>query len=85
MGTKKKETKQDNKLFTTYGARLSKNGDRVNVSLVRGKDDKKEWALISIKLGKSSAKVKAKIEGDFALIKIPMLKQDTTNDNVLDF
>lgn len=87
--TKKKETKQDsgNALFTVYGARLSKSGERVNVSLVRGKDDAKEWATISVKMGESDAKVKAKIEGDFAYIKIPMLKQDAKKDDAdaLDF
>lgn len=87
--TKKQETKQDNgnTLFTVYGARLSKSGERVNVSLVRGKDDAKEWATISVKIGKSDAKVKAKIEGDFAYIKIPMLKQDAKKDDAdaLDF
>lgn len=83
---KKKETKQDNNaLFTVYGARLSKSGERVNVSLVRGKDDAKEWATISVKMNKSNAKVKAKIEGDFAYIKIPMLKQDNEDADALDF
>ena len=78
-----KETKKENgnSLFTVYGARLSKSGERVNVSLVRGKDDTKEWATISVKIGKSDAKVKAKIDGDFALIKIPMLKPKEEDDN----
>ena len=84
----KKETKQTkengNALFSVYGARLSKSGERVNVSLVRGKDDAKEWATISVKIGKSDAKVKAKIEGDFAFIKVPMLKQEKDTD-ALDF
>ena len=81
-----KETKKENgnSLFTVYGARLSKSGERVNVSLVRGKDDAKEWATISVKIGKSDAKVKAKIEDGFAYIKVPMLKQDK-NADALDF
>lgn len=81
--TKKQEVIQENgnTLFTVYGARLSKSGERVNVSLVRGKDDAKEWATISVKIGKGDAKVKAKIEGNFAYIKIPMLKQDTKKDD----
>ena len=89
MAKQPKETKKENgnSLFTVYGARLSKSGERVNVSLVRGKDDAKEWATISVKIGKSDAKVKAKIEGDFAYIKVPMLKQDTKKDDAdaLDF
>ena len=84
-----KETKKENgnSLFTVYGARLSKSGERVNVSLVRGKDDAKQWATISVKLGKSNAKVKAKIEGEFAFLKIPMLQQNNEdeNDEALDF
>lgn len=83
------ETKQDNgnALFTVYGARLSKSGERVNVSLVRGKDGTKEWAAISVKMGKSDAKVKAKIKDNFAYIKIPMLKQDNDKKDAdaLDF
>lgn len=87
--TNKKEIKQDNDntLFTVYGARLSKSGERVNVSLVRGKDDAKEWATISVKIGDSNTKTKAKIDGDYAYIKIPLLKQDTKKDDAdaLDF
>ena len=85
MAKAKKETKQDKTLFTVYGARLSKSGERVNVTLVRGKDDNKEWASISVKIGKSDAKVKARIENDFAYIKIPMLKQDKEDADALDF
>lgn len=76
-------TKENNNaLYSIYGARLSKSGERVNISLVCGKDDNKKWATISIKLGNSDTKVKAKIDGDFALLKIPMLKQDS---DALDF
>ena len=84
---KKEAKKNGNELFTVYGARLSKSGERVNVSMVRGKDDAREWASVSIKINNKDAKVKAKIEGDFAYIKIPMLKEDTKKDNtdVLDF
>ena len=84
---KKEAKKNGNELFTVYGARLSKSGERVNVSMVRGKDDAREWASVSIKINNKNAKVKAKIEGDFAYIKIPMLKEDTKKDNtdVLDF
>ena len=84
--TKETKKKNGNALFTVYGARLSKSGERVNVSLVRGKDEAKEWATISVKMGKSDAKVKAKIDGDFALFKIPMLKPKEEDDNdALDF
>ena len=68
----------------TNAVQGSKSGERVNVSLVRGKDDAKEWATISVKIGKSDAKVKAKIEDGFAYIKVPMLKQDK-NADALDF
>lgn len=84
--TKETKKENDNSLFTVYGARLSKSGERVNVSLVRGKDDARQWASISVKIGKSDAKIKAKIDGDFALIKIPMLKPKEEDDNdELDF
>lgn len=86
--TQKTEKKNNNALFSVYGARLSKSGERVNVSLVRGKDDNKEWATISIKLGESSSKVKARIKDDLAYLKIPMLQveEDDEEDNdALDF
>ena len=57
----KKGENNMSKLFSIFGARESKDAKRVNISLVTGKDDNREWASISIaKDGKSKTKVEIK-------------------------
>ena len=50
MATKKsaKTTKKSNNntLFSIYGARQSNSGERVNISLVCGDQDSKQWATV---------------------------------------
>ncbi len=70
----KKETKTQNSLYTIYGARLSKDEKRVNLSIVCGEDNKK-WGTISIKLGNTTTKTKATIKDGFAYIKVPVLEE----------
>lgn len=48
-GKTAKQSKETNKLFSIYGARHSNSGERVNISLLRGQDDEREWATITIK------------------------------------
>ena len=48
-GKTAKQSKETNKLFSIYGARQSNSGERVNISLLRGQDDEREWATITIK------------------------------------
>lgn len=87
MATKKQatkaseQTKSASTLYSVYGARMSKSGERVNVSLIKGNDDKKEWACVSVKLD-GDGKIKAQIKDGFAFIKIPMLAED---EDKLDF
>ena len=71
--TKKAKTvkKSNNKLFSIYGARESKSGERVNISLVCGNEDSKQWATVSIK--KKGGKIKVKLDDEFVTLKIPRL------------
>lgn len=88
------------KLFSVFGARESKDAKRVNISLVTGKDDSREWATISIaKDGKSKTKLEIKEIKEnkktgqrYCVLYIPFLEEkkykDVTNkidDNDLPF
>lgn len=96
----KKETKKadantqredNNGLFSIYGCRLSKSGERLNVIILRGDENSKEWATISLKLDTKKSKVKAKIKDDIGYIAIPMLQdfgdsdEDDEDDDALPF
>lgn len=82
----KKETKAQN-LFTIYGARLSKDEKRVNITIVTGEDEAKQWGNISVKLGATNTKTKAVIKDGYAFIKVPLLedKKDEIKDDELPF
>ena len=90
MATKKQATKATEQpksastLYSVYGARKSKSGERVNVSLVKGEGDNKEWACVSVKLN-SDGKIKAQIKDGFAYIKVPLLEEDESKKDKLDF
>ena len=76
MATKKAKTaktakKSNNTLFSIYGARESNSGERVNISLVCGDEDSKQWATVSIK--KKGGKIKVKLDDEFVTLKIPRL------------
>ena len=73
----KNNTKR-NKFHSIYGARLSKTGNHVNITLVSGEKDKREWVNCSVKID-SNARISAKVKDGFAYIKIPILqdRQDT--------
>ena len=57
------------KLLTIYGARLSKNKNYLNLSLIEGEGDEKQFYNACVKL------VNTKIQGEFAYIKVKMLKE----------
>ena len=44
------------KIYSIYGAKYSKKGDRVNINLISGQNDSKEFACVS--LPKNSDKIK---------------------------
>lgn len=76
------ETKS--KLYNFYGAREAKSGKGINISLVTGKDDNKEWASVYVKYD-ADGNVKVQIKDGFAYIKVPMLKEDKAKQDTLDF
>ena len=83
MATKKAKTaktakKSTNTLFSIYGARESNSGERVNISLVCGDEDSKQWATVSIK--KKGGKIKVKLDDEFVTLKIPRLDVEDEED-----
>ncbi len=76
----KKQQEDNNGLFSIYGCRVSKSGERLNVIILRGDENSKEWATISLKLNSKKAKVKAKVKDDIGYIAIPMLKDFDDSD-----
>ena len=75
----KQETSGTSSLFSIYGARLSKSGKRLNISLCRtGEDGKKEWQTVSISLDSNTTPIKLK--DDFAFIKIKRLDTPVLED-----
>lgn len=80
MATKKAKTakKSNNTLFSIYGARESNSGERVNISLVCGDEDSKQWATVSIK--KKGGKIKVKLDDEFVTLKIPRLDVEDEED-----
>ena len=81
----KDEPKTESTLYTIYGARYSKSGERINVSLVTGKDDNKSWACTSIKIDNPDGRVQVKIKDEYAYVKIPLLVEDESKKDTLDF
>ena len=78
-----------NKLFSVYGAKKSKNSNRINITLIRSEGENKEWACISLDPANKKSKTACKLDkdGKFLILKIPMLvpkdKEEVTDD-VLD-
>lgn len=79
------QAKSESTLYSVYGARISKSGERVNVSLVKGNGDDKQWACVSIKMDNADGKVVAKIKDGFAYIKVPLLVEDEAKKDTLNF
>lgn len=76
---------KDTPLLSIFGAKVSKDGKRLVLSLVSGEDDSKTYYNTCIKLD-NSQKTHAKVEkdGKHAIIKVVMLedKQPTQNDDM---
>lgn len=60
-----------NDLFSIYGARKSKDGKRINVSIVTGKDENKVFGTISRKLKKGTTELSQ--DGKSVILTIKML------------
>lgn len=57
------------KLLTIYGARMSKDGKYLNLTLIEGSDDKKEFYTACVK------PERFKIKGEDVYIKVKKLKE----------
>lgn len=75
QNTKKQETQeasQTNSFWNLYGARMSKSGKRINISLCRSDEDgEREWGTVSVSL--ESEKSPVKVYDDYVFIKIKRL------------
>lgn len=69
----------ENKLLTIYGARLSKSGQHINITLVEGEGENKRYYTTCVKVD-GDAKTHGHIEGNKAHIVVPMLKEDKPKD-----
>lgn len=77
----------ETKLLSIFGAKVSKDGKKLVLTLVSGEDDNKQFYNACIKLD-NSQKTRAKVEkdGKHALIKVVMLenKQPKAETNAED-
>ena len=76
----------EEKLLSIYGAKVSKDGSKLVLTLVGGEGEAKQFYTACIKLN-NSQKTHAKIEedGQHALIKIPMLREKLEEGDTLPF
>lgn len=83
--------KEDTRLLTIYGARLSKSGKYINLSLVEGQGEEKHFFNACVKIDES-AKTNGKVVKGKAIISVPMLnatkakaKAKATDEDELPF
>lgn len=69
-----------NKLLTIYGARLSKSGQHINLTLVEGEGDQKQFYTACVKVDEE-AKTHGSIEGNEATIVVPLLQDKKKVDD----
>ena len=74
-----------NELLTIYGARVSKSGSHLNITLVRGEGDEKEYYTTCVKLENAKTKTQAKIKDGYAIVKIALLKDNKAKDEDVPF
>ena len=76
----------EEKLLSIYGAKVSKDGSKLVLTLVGGEGEAKQFYSACIKLN-NSQKTHAKIEedGQHALIKVPMLREKLEEGDTLPF
>ena len=69
----------ENKLLTIYGARLSKSGKHINLTLVEGEGNERKFYTACVKIDESSkvhGVVRNTIEkGEEAIIVVPLLEK----------
>lgn len=67
----KSKKKQSTPLYSVYGARVSNSGKYINLSLVSGEEDEKQWATACVKRG--GKYIKTKTNADTITLVIPRL------------
>lgn len=72
--THKGEKMKTTKLLSIFGAKISKDGNKLVLTLVSGEDKEREYYNACIKLD-NSQKTKVKVEKDVAILKVKMLKE----------
>ena len=78
MSKKHSQKKNNTNLYSVYGARISASGKYVNLSLVNGEDDEKEWATACVK--KKGKYIKVKVNDDTIVLTIPRLDVEDDED-----
>lgn len=76
--SKKSNQRQSTPLYSVYGARISKSKKFVNVSLVNGEEDDKQWATACV--SKKGKYVKVKVTEDAVILTIPRLDVEDEED-----
>lgn len=73
---------QENKLLTIYGARLSKSGKHINLTLVEGENAQRKFYTACVKIGEESkvhGTIDKNVKGeDEAVIIVPLLAPTKT-------
>ena len=79
---------QENKLLTIYGARLSKSGKHINLTLVEGEDAQRKFYTACVKIDEESKVhgfIRNTIEGyKDVLIVVPLLAPTKTKETPKD-
>ena len=77
---KTQKSSKSNPLYSIYGARESKSGERINISILTGRDDNIKWGTISLpKDGGRNVKIK-KITDIDVTITIPRVDVDSEGE-----
>ena len=80
----KKETNTESKLYNLCKASLSKNGNYVNLTIIRGSDDNIEFANIPVKICEDKETFKCKVKDGKFYLMMPLkeTKQKDPEDNL---
>ena len=79
MSNNKGKSKQIQPLYSIYGAKESKSGKRVNITLITNDGENKQFATVS--LNKKGGVVKVKMTDDVVILTIPRLDVEYEADD----
>lgn len=81
---KDKTHMNENKLLTIYGARLSKSGKHINLTLVEGENEQRKFYTACVKIGEQSkvhGAIDKNVKGEEeAIIVVPLLAPTKTEE-----